>query len=120
MTYCNMIMESITGLSPKFNVYDIREECTYPPLCYDFSAVDNLLNDADVQRILGVSGRGWKECNMLVHTWLLGDWMVNLLPQVADMLDNTDLQVLVYSGDQDFICNWRGGEAWTNNTTWKN
>jgi len=26
--------------------------------------------------------------------------------------------VLVYSGDKDFICNWRGGEAWTNAVEW--
>jgi len=25
---------------------------------------------------------------------------------------------LVYSGDKDFICNWRGGEAWTNEANW--
>jgi len=25
---------------------------------------------------------------------------------------------LVYSGDKDFICNWRGGEAWTNAVEW--
>jgi cathepsin A (carboxypeptidase C) len=25
---------------------------------------------------------------------------------------------LVYSGDKDFVCNWRGGEAWTNNLEW--
>lgn len=26
--------------------------------------------------------------------------------------------ILVYSGDKDFICNWRGGEAWTNAVNW--
>merc|ERR1711976_880689 len=28
------------------------------------------------------------------------------------------VHLLVYSGDQDFICNWRGGEAWTNEAVW--
>jgi cathepsin A (carboxypeptidase C) len=73
-----------------------------------------------VQRILGVPGRKWEDCNNLVHTYLLGDWMLNLMPQVADMLDNSDLEVLVYSGDKDFVCNWRGGEAWTLATKWEN
>lgn len=41
------------------------------------------------------------------------------MPQVGWMLDNTDLEVLVYSGDKDWICNWRGGEAWTAATKWK-
>ena len=55
----------------------------------------------------------------MVHTFLLGDWMYNLMPQVAWMLDNTPLEVLVYSGDKDWICNWRGGEAWTMGTKWE-
>ena len=45
--------------------------------------------------------------------------MTNLVTQVASMLDNTDLEVLVYSGDKDFICNWKGGEAWTHATPWQ-
>ena len=24
----------------------------------------------------------------------------------------------MYSGDKDFVCNWRGGEAWTNAVEW--
>lgn len=55
---------------------------------------------------------------MLVHTALLGDWMVNLSQKVSDILNEGSLDVLVYSGDKDFICNWRGGEAWTNECKW--
>jgi cathepsin A (carboxypeptidase C) len=44
--------------------------------------------------------------------------MVNLAPKVTDILDNSTLEVLVYSGDKDFICNWRGGEAWTTGCKW--
>lgn len=54
---------------------------------------------------------------MAVHTYLLGDWMTNLASDVTYLLEN-DVNVLVYSGDKDFVCNWRGGEAWTNNLNW--
>ena len=55
---------------------------------------------------------------MTVHTALLGDWMLNLAPKVTDIL-NSGLDTLVYSGDKDFICNWRGGEKWTNEVNWE-
>lgn len=48
---------------------------------------------------------------------LLGDWMKDLSPKVTDLL-NANLDVLVYSGDKDFICNWRGGEKWTHEVAW--
>jgi len=122
LEFCSLVSE-IPALgnpvNPRFNVYDIREPCDAPPLCYDFSQSDEFLNRADVQEVLGVSGRKWVECNQMVHTFLLGDWMTNLMPQVAWMLDNTDLHALVYSGDKDWICNWRGGEAWTSATQWE-
>lgn len=28
------------------------------------------------------------------------------------------MNLLIYSGDKDFICNWRGGEKWSNNVDW--
>lgn len=54
---------------------------------------------------------------MMVHTFLLGDWVTDLSAQVGYLLDN-GVKGLVYSGDKDFICNWRGGEAWTNAMEW--
>lgn len=104
-------------MHPNFNVYDIRDKCEAPPLCYDFSPAEKMLNDPSIQEVLGVKGRGWKDCNMVVHTALLGDWMKNLAPKVTELLD-AEYDVLVYSGDKDFICNWRGGEAWTNKVEW--
>lgn len=58
---CNALMQTILGnpIAPKFNVYDIREKCNKPPLCYDMSPADNLLARDDIKKILGVSGRGW-------------------------------------------------------------
>lgn len=44
--------------------------------------------------------------------------MLNLDDKINYLIDN-GVNVLVYSGDKDFICNWRGGEAWTNNLNWK-
>jgi len=52
-----------TPVNPRFNVYDIREKCEKPPLCYDMSAADNLLLQESTKKVLGVSGRKWSECN---------------------------------------------------------
>jgi len=47
---------SILGVpvAPRFNVYDIREKCEKPPLCYDLSATDDILAKDDIKSILGV------------------------------------------------------------------
>jgi len=44
------MVTSILGVpvAPRFNVYDIREKCDHPPLCYDLSATDRLLARDDV------------------------------------------------------------------------
>lgn len=94
-------------------MYDIRIPCAVEPLCYDLSNIDKIMNNATVQSNLGVSGRKWVECDNTVHSFLTGDWMTNLADKVAAVVES-GLNVLVYSGDKDFVCNWRGGEAWTN------
>jgi cathepsin A (carboxypeptidase C) len=120
LEYCQLTMAVILGnpLAPNFNVYDIRKKCDKPPLCYDLSNSDKFLNNVTIQQRLGISPqREWVECDQEVHTEMLGDWLTNLATKIQAVLE-TGLKVLVYSGDKDFVCNWRGGEAWTNAVTW--
>ena len=61
---------------------------------------------------LGVKGRKWTECSDAVYAPLAADEVIGFLQQVSDSLA-AGVKVLVYSGDKDWICNWRGGENWT-------
>jgi carboxypeptidase C (cathepsin A) len=45
---------------------------------------------------------------MVVHTFLLGDWVTDQSFNIKFLLEN-GVKGLIYSGDKDFICNWRGG-----------
>lgn len=117
---CQMIVQSILQDAGNINVYDITKECTYPPLCYDFSAVTTLLGEDSVRDSLGVptSVQTWESCNMQVHSMFTEDWWSNLEVNIPTMLDEGGLRVLVYSGTNDFIVNWYGGRAWVGNMTW--
>mmetsp|Transcript_36822 Transcript_36822/g.33040 ORF Transcript_36822/g.33040 Transcript_36822/m.33040 type:complete len:291 (+) Transcript_36822:500-1372(+) len=116
---CNIVMEVILGdpLKPRFNPYDIREKCEVPPLCYNFTLLNDYLAQEKVINALGVKGHSWSQCNRDVHLALLDDWELDLAQNVSYLINNK-YEVLVYSGDKDFICNWRGGEAWSNNVNW--
>lgn len=48
---------------------------------------------------------------------LINAYMTDLSSKVTGILDK-GVEVLAYHGDKDFICNWRGGEAWTNAVKW--
>jgi len=99
------------------NPYDYLIACDDPPLCYDFSLIDAWVKLPDVQQALGVQGRSWTECDDEVHTLLLGDWIVNLDVHIPNLL-NSGIEVLVYSGELDYICNWIGGNNWTSALVW--
>merc|ERR1712226_1581118 len=103
-------ISSIIGLPiPKVNTYDIRRKCDVPPLCYDFSDLDNFLKRTDVITELDVKGRHWQQCNMAVHLALLFDWSTNGSQWVAELAD---------AGYKDFICNWEGGISWITKMQW--
>ena len=115
---CNaglLIPYTLTGMNP----YDMREKCAKPPLCYDFSNVGVYLKKPEVQAALGVKGRTWSDCNRAVALAfeLAGDWMQDFETMIPDQL-NAGIKVLIYAGDQDYICNWLGNQAWTRELEW--
>jgi len=118
MDVCNLgLVEpySLTGMNP----YDMRVKCAVPPLCYDFSNVGKFLKKPDVIKYLGVQGHPWTDCNraVAIEFELGGDWMKNYQQMIPDQLA-AGIRVLLYAGDQDYICNWLGNQAWTLALPW--
>lgn len=99
------------------NVYDIRDECSHPPLCYDFTDLDTYVNLPDVREALGVGNRQWTECATTVHMMLTDDWMKNLEENIPGVLA-AGVRVLVYAGNKDFICNVEGNRRWVEKMEW--
>jgi len=117
-TECNAIVTAILFEAGNINVYDIRKQCTFPPLCYDLSAITNFMNLPSTKKGLGVS-RDWEECDGEVYSKLTpDDWIANLARDVPLLLAQPGYRVLAYYGKEDFICNWIGGEAWVTHLRW--
>jgi cathepsin A (carboxypeptidase C) len=117
--YCNNAMigpYQKTG----YNVYDIRGKCEdsgnlcYPALGY----ISKYLNDKAVMSELGVEVSSYDSCNFDINRNFLfaGDWMQPYHRLVPDIL--AQIPVLVYAGDADFICNYLGNDAWTQELEW--
>jgi len=98
------------------NPYDVRIPCEKPPLCYDMSNDVTFLNDKDVQKQLGVDMH-FSSCNLIINKAFTLDFMKNYHMLIPPML-HAGIDVLIYAGDQDFICNWLGNEKWVQALEW--
>lgn len=107
---------SVRNDGRSINLYDITKTCDVPPLCYDQSRVTRFLNRQDVQADLGVT-RTWESCTTSAELLLLGNWVHEFANATGAVL-NAGRRVVVYSGKNDFICNYIGGSEWTNATRW--
>ncbi|CAI5715338.1 unnamed protein product [Peronospora destructor] len=116
--FCNeALLEpyAATGL----NMYDVRAKCTYPPLCYDFSNVEKFLRLETTLKKLHVSPKSsaWQSCSRAVNVGFYSDWMKNYQQLLPPMLE-AGIRGLIYAGDADFIVNWMGCKAWTQELPW--
>jgi carboxypeptidase C (cathepsin A) len=120
---CNLGLEAVLADAEAqnfrtINVYNVKERCEVEPLCYDFSAVTNFLNEPHVVKALGANPNSdWEDCNQLVHLAMIGDWIGNYAVDLPPVLA-LGIPVLVYSGTDDFICNYIGGMRWVSQMPW--
>jgi len=117
LQFCNAAFVSpiqATGI----NLYDIREPCRVAPLCYDFSNLDKFLALQSTREKLGVGDNEWHgDCNYYVNADFTGDWMKNYQGVLPALLAS-NISVLIYVGEVDFICNFKGNKAWTLDLDW--
>ena len=61
----------------------------------------------------------WSDCNHAVAIMfeMSGDWMHDYQTMIPDQLA-AGIRVLIYAGDQDYICNWLGNRAWVRGLKW--
>lgn len=86
--------------------YDIRKKCD-GNLCYDFSNMEKFLNQGSVRKALGVGDIDFVSCSSTVYQAMLVDWMRNLEVGIPALLED-GINLLVYAGEYDLICNWLG------------
>jgi len=111
---CNPIMSAYTDTG--LNVYDIRKPCD-GQLCYNFNGAISFMNRADVQTSLGVKSTNWQPCSDTVNQMFSQDWFKTFNTTIPPLLEN-GVRVLIYNGDDDFICNWIGSKNWTTELQW--
>ncbi|GBG32282.1 Carboxypeptidase Y [Hondaea fermentalgiana] len=99
-----------------YNQYDMRIECEVPGLCYNFTVVSDFLNRDDVQEILGVD-KAWTECDRTTALEFAGQEMRNVDYLIPELLED-GIDVMLYVGDCDYICNWIGNKAWAVKMDW--
>lgn len=116
---CNSVISTIQANWGNLNVYDTREKCEHGPLCYDFSGLDKLLQKPDVLESLGVHADKvtWTECSTKVYSYLEEDWFTPCDAYLPPMLE-AGISHLIYSGVEDFICNYLGGHDWSSHMPW--
>lgn len=86
--------------------YDIRKKCE-GSLCYDFSNMEKFLKQKSVRDSLGVGKIHFVSCSTEVYMAMLVDWMRNLEVGIPALLED-GINLLIYAGEYDLICNWLG------------
>ncbi|KAJ7596550.1 Alpha/Beta hydrolase protein [Mycena floridula] len=127
--FCSAELQGPFTDSIGLNPYDIREKCTYTEdsLCYPLlklgflSRVTAYLNRDKVKKMIGVdSAAGNFSLVAMPVYWAFESRLDKFHPtalHVAALLER-GIQVLIYVGNFDLVCNWVGNQMWTLALEW--
>ncbi|KZS90861.1 serine carboxypeptidase [Sistotremastrum niveocremeum HHB9708] len=114
--FCNTYMSDLySGLNGRLNPYDIRtlyeSQFQFPP------PIDNFLKQPDLMTKIGAESMFTSLSTTVNQAFMMsGDWMLNNAPDLESViLDSSQVRVLIYDGDADFILNYVGVEAMVSN-----
>ncbi|KAH6652674.1 pheromone-processing carboxypeptidase KEX1 [Truncatella angustata] len=118
-----LTVKKVNGKNQCVNMYDVRLTDTYPSCGMnwppDLTSVTPYLRKSEVTSALHINpakSTGWSECNGAVGAAFRAQ---NSLPSVRllpDLLKEMD--ILLFSGAEDLICNHLGTEAFISNMEW--
>nr|XP_004240167.1 serine carboxypeptidase-like [Solanum lycopersicum] len=113
---CTNIFSSIMDIVGDKNYYDTRKTCE-GNLCYDFSRMETYLNDNQVKRALGVGDIEFVSCSSIVKQALGTDMMKSFVVGIPPLLED-GINLLIYAGEYDLMCNWLGNSNWVHAMEW--
>lgn len=109
-----MIQSAAAG---NINVYDIREPCTYPPLCYDLSPIARYLNLPATRKKLGVGDRQWQACSGAAYApFETKDFEFSYRFDLVRILQK--IPILIYNGNYDLVVDFYGTSEMLNTMNW--
>ncbi|KAI8062262.1 carboxypeptidase S1, CPD-S1 [Gongronella butleri] len=105
--FCSQNVEGVYDNSGK-SYYDVRTSAEIP------STYEKFLTLQSTMTAIGAKSK-YSECSNTAGAKFgpTGDDSRNFADHVGNLLNN-GVQVLLYSGDADYICNWMGNYAWSN------
>ncbi|GMH90133.1 hypothetical protein TrST_g1878 [Triparma strigata] len=113
--FCNTALDTPYVESGR-NIYDVR---TFKDYKDDLAAVTEFVTEMEVRTALDAANSvTFEACNKDVYMKFVFDWMREYDQAIPAMLDG-GIDILIYAGDADFICNWMGNQAWVEALDWK-
>ncbi|KAJ2998268.1 hypothetical protein HDV02_004688 [Globomyces sp. JEL0801] len=117
--YCNNALVAPI-INSGLNMYDIRQRCNdVNGMCVsEMDSIVHYLNQPHVQSDLGVDMK-FSACqfNITMNFMMDGDWLRPYVEYIPALL-NSNVKVLIYAGDADYVCNFMGNKAWTMALDW--